>query len=155
MKKVLVVILIATISLGYFFDSKNPHSSFTQYSAAIINTSGSPPGKTGAPGESNCTMCHAGSVNDGSLTSNITYDGTNNEYIPGNTYSMNFSITNGSQKNGFQLVVLDSLQNNDVGTLSVTDLPNTKINANNRTYLNHTSAINPQPWNICCINIRE
>jgi hypothetical protein len=140
MKKTLIAIFIATFTLSYFFEIKNPHGFITQYTAALVNTSGAPSGKTGAPGESNCTMCHAGSVNDGSLTSNITYDGTNNEYIPGNTYSMNFSITNGSQKNGFQLVILDSLQNNDVGTLTATDLLNTQINANNRTYLNHTSA---------------
>ena len=46
------------------------------------------------------------------------------------------------------MVILDSLQNNDVGTIISSDLVNTQINANNRTYLNHTSSGNTlNSWN--------
>ena len=127
--------------------TSNPHQ-FTKKYAAVINSGGSPSGKTGAPGEGNCTSCHSGNVNDGSATSSITFNGNNNQYDLGVTYDFSLSIANGSIKNGFQLVILDSLQNNDVGTIISSDLVNTQINANNRTYLNHTSSGNTlNSWN--------
>ena len=67
-------------------------------------------------------MCHSGSVNDGNGTSSISFSGLNNEYELGVTYDMTLSISNGSSKNGFQLVVLDSAQNNDAGILTASDL---------------------------------
>ena len=115
----------------------------------MVNTSGAPAGKTGAPGEGNCTMCHTGSVNDGSPNSTITYNGNNNEYTPGDTYNMTLSITNGAVKNGFQLVVLDSILEQNAGNINVTDAVNTQlISANNKDYLNHTSSgTNENSWN--------
>ena len=41
--------------------------------------------------------------------STISFSGTNNEYVPGTTYDLNLSLNNGSSKNGFQLVFLDSI----------------------------------------------
>ena len=146
MKKNIVLLMMLT-GFAIFSITSNPHQITKKY-AAVINSGGAPSGKTGAPGEGNCASCHSGNVNDGSATSSITFNGNNNQYDVGITYDFSLSISNGSSKNGFQLVILDSLQNNDVGTLIASDLVNTQINANNRTYLNHTSSGNTQnSWN--------
>ena len=53
------------------------------------NSSGAGAGKTGAPGESNCTACHSGSTQDGANENLLTVlDGGNPvfEYLPGQTY---------------------------------------------------------------------
>ena len=84
-------------------------------------------------------MCHSGNVNDGSTFSSISFSGLNSEYVPGTTYDLTLTLNNGSTKNGFQLVVLDSITNSNSGTLILTDAVNTKITSgNNRDYLNHT-----------------
>ena len=148
-QKTILLLLIAYFIVSIFFDVNNPHELKSTSYAALVNTSGAPAGKTGAPGEGNCTMCHAGSVNDGSTNSSITFSGSNNEYSPGNTYNMTLSITNGAMKNGFQLVVLDSTIEENAGNINVTDIVNTQlISANNRDYLNHTSSgTTENSWN--------
>ena len=76
-------------------------------------------------------------VNSGLSTSTLTSSG-NNEYVPGNTYNLTLDIQNGSAKNGFQIVVLDSISNSNAGNLIVTDANNTKlISGNNRFYITH------------------
>ena len=116
---------------------ENPHISLGKYNASFFYTGGSPAGKTGAPGEGNCTQCHAGMVNSGLSTSTLTSSG-NNEYVPGNTYNLTLDIQNGSAKNGFQIVVLDSISNSNAGNFIVTDANNTKlISGNNRFYITH------------------
>ena len=140
-QKSILLLFIACIIVSMFFDLQPPHELNTANYAALVNTSGAPAGKSGAPGEGNCTMCHAGSVNDGSTSSSITYNGSNSEYTPGDTYNMTLSITNGAVKNGFQLVVIDSIIEENAGNINVTDTVNTQlISANNRDYLNHTSS---------------
>ena len=55
------------------------------------NASGSPTGKTGAPGEQNCTGCHGGTALDGSNENVLTVlNGLNpvTTYIPGQTYTI-------------------------------------------------------------------
>jgi hypothetical protein len=141
MKKIISFSLSLTLFTTWVLTDQNPHQ-FQKY-ASVINSGGASPGKTGAPGESNCTMCHSGSVNDGFGVSSISFSGLNNEYIPGTTYDLSLSLNNGSSKNGFQLVVLDSITESNAGTIMVSDVVNTQISSgNNRTYLNHTSAGN-------------
>ena len=147
MKKYITPIILLVVTGFYFFWPNNPHIQCHKY-ATILNSGGAPSAKTGAPGEGNCTMCHSGSVNDGNGTSSISFSGLNNEYELGVTYDMTLSISNGSSKNGFQLVVLDSAQNDDAGNLISSDMVNTQITSNNRTYLNHTNSGNSQTsWN--------
>lgn len=148
-QKTILLVLIAYFIVSIFIDVNNPHELKNSSYAALVNTSGAPAGKTGAPGEGNCTMCHAGNVNDGSMHSTITYNGNNNEYIPGNIYNITLSITNGAVKNGFQLVVLDSILEQNAGNINLTDAVNTQlISANNKDYLNHTSSgTNENSWN--------
>lgn len=141
MKKIISFTLSLTLFAAWVLTNQNPHQ--IQKHASVINSGGAPTGKTGAPGESNCTMCHSGNVNDGSSVSTISFSGLNNEYIPGVTYDLNLSLNNGSSKNGFQLVILDSITESNAGTITTTDAVNTQISSgNNRTYLNHTSSGN-------------
>ena len=133
MKKYIIPIILIVVTGFYFFKPNNPHFQRLKY-AAILNSGGSPSAKTGAPGEGNCTMCHSGSVNDGNGISSISFSGLNNEYELGVTYDMTLTISNGSSKNGFQLVILDSAQNKDAGNLTASDMVNTQITSNNRTY---------------------
>ena len=147
MKKIIPLLLSFTLLTGWILKDHNPHK--IKKHASLINSGGAPTGKTGAPGESTCTMCHSGNVNDGSTFSSISFSGINSEYVPGTTYDLTLTLNNGSTKNGFQLVVLDSITNSNSGTLILTDAVNTKITSgNNRNYLNHTSAGNSQTsWN--------
>ena len=56
---------------------------------------------------------------------------------------LDFITVYGSSKNGFQLVVLDSITESNAGTILISDIVNTQISSgNNRTYLNHTSTGN-------------
>ena len=106
----------------------------------LLFTGGAPASKTGAPGETTCTSCHAGSTNDGTSTSSISFSGANNEYETGQTYNMSLSISNGSAKNGFQIVALDD-NNSNAGTLVVTDPANTtSVSGSGNTYINQSSS---------------
>ncbi len=122
------------------FHENTPHKLRNKTKAGILYTNGAPTGKTGAPGENNCTQCHSGSVNDGSLFSNLSFSGVN-EYSPGTTYNLTLNIQNGAVKNGFQLVALDSATASNAGTLIVTDAIKTQLsNGSGRTYLNHRNS---------------
>ena len=147
MKKIISFLLTIILLSGWILKDYNPHE--IKNHASILNSGGAPTGKTGAPGESNCTMCHSGNVNDGSTLSSISFSGLDNQYIPGTTYDLTLTLNNGSTKNGFQLVVLDSITNSNSGTLILTDAVNTQIySANSRDYLNHTLSGNTQTsWN--------
>jgi len=139
MKNKILLMVLFLAFLSTFLLEKNPHESIKANHAALIYTTGAPIEKTGAPGESNCTVCHSGNVNDGSNLSSIIFSGSDDFYTAGSTYTMTLTLFNGSPKNGFQLVVLDLLQDNDAGSLIVTDAVNTELIAGtNRTYLNHT-----------------
>ena len=133
--------LFVLIFIGFqlFYDS-NPHKITNKIQAGMLYTNGAPTGKTGAPGENDCTQCHSGSVNDGSLVSNLSFSGVN-EYSPGSTYNLTLNIQNGAAKNGFQLVALDSATASNAGTLIVTDAIKTQLSSGSgRTYLNHRNS---------------
>ncbi len=141
------IIIILVFLIGSLINKGNPHKIMPYNSAAIIYSSGSPSGMTGAPGENNCTQCHAGSINDGSSTSLINFSGTNNEYITGTNYNVTLSIQNGSAKNGFQVVVLDSILDLKSGNLIITDPSNTQLFTGTRDYITHkTSGTSLTSW---------
>ena len=73
-----LLLVLTFIGFQLFHDS-NPHKICNKTQAGMLYTNGSPTGKTGAPGENNCTQCHSGSVNDGSLFSNLSFSGVNGE----------------------------------------------------------------------------
>ncbi|MDX1653277.1 MAG: choice-of-anchor V domain-containing protein [Brumimicrobium sp.] len=108
-----------------------------------LNTSGSPAARTGAPGESNCTSCHSGSVQDGNngINSLILTSG-GNEYLPGQTNEMILTLNNSAAKNGFQLVAINTSEEM-AGAFVITDNTNTQMVSSaflNRLYVTHKAA---------------
>lgn len=106
-------------------------------------TNGAPAGKTGAPGEQNCTGCHSGATQDGSNQNilMVTDGGVPvNSYVPGNTYSISLELASLPNKKGFQSTALTTT-NSMAGNFSAGG--NTSINASgSRKYANHTSTSN-------------
>jgi len=103
---------------------------------------GSPGGYTGSPGDGkDCTHCHGGTATQvtGWITSDIPAEG----YIPGETYTINISVTGAGDK-GFE-VSPQNLQGDLLGTLI--DGPGIHLVAGNTavTQDDATSA-NPATW---------
>lgn len=102
-----------------------------------VNSTGAAAGRTGAPGESTCTQCHGGAVQNGASVIEINFPNNETTFLPDEIYNMTLNFTDGSAKNGFQLTVLDN-SNSKVGTLSNVDNTTSISSANGRQYLNHT-----------------
>lgn len=137
-KSILLMSALSLIFFGFQFSKNNLDMAFMP-----TNSSGAGAGKTGAPGESNCTACHSGSTQDGANENLLTVlDGGNPvfEYLPGQTYEVTLKMASSPNKKGFQSTVLTS-SNDMAGDFSGGS--NTSINnANSREYANHTSASN-------------
>ena len=72
-KSILMITFLSLIFFGFQFSKNNLEMVY-----APSNSGGAGAGKTGAPGESNCTQCHAGSAQDGSNENTLTVmDGSN------------------------------------------------------------------------------
>lgn len=116
----------------------------------FLNTGGAPAGRTGAPGEASCIACHTGSVLDGNAGINVLELSTGGtEYVPDDLNTLQLTFTDASNKNGFQLVVLNDADQM-AGSLSVSDAVNTKSLASaffNRQYISHTAdGVNLTTW---------
>lgn len=104
----------------------------------MANSSGSPGGRTGSPGDNGntCTGCHTGTANtvSGWITTNVPPSG----FVAGQTYTITATGTHsGVVKFGFELTVEDNT-GAKVGTLVITDPSRTKlVNANKA--VTHTS----------------
>ncbi len=97
-------------------------------------SSGPPDGKTGAPGEGNCTDCHSSfPINSGDGM--FTIDAPE-EFQPGETYTITVTLSdNGQQRWGFELTPLS------IGTVTITDAINTlSSTSGGNTYVKQTSA---------------
>jgi len=99
---------------------------------------------SGAPGEVNCSGCHAGTINSGVGTVNYSIGTNSGLYMPGYVYSMIVSI---SQENlnqfGFQTVALRESNDSNAGNFILTDEETTRIidddhNGSDRVYVGHT-----------------
>jgi hypothetical protein len=103
--------------------------------ALAFSYSGGPPnGLTGAPGEGNCTQCHAGNaLNSGN--GSLSIDGPS-FYTPGEVYTITVSLQDAGQSRwGFEFTPLNK------GTLAVTDAATTQSSsAGSNHYIKHTSA---------------
>lgn len=137
-KSILIISFLSLIFFGFQFSKNNKEIAYMP-----SNSGGAGAGKTGAPGESNCTACHSGSTQDGANENLLTVlDGGNPvfQYVPGQTYEVALKMASSPNKKGFQSTVLTN-SNNMAGDFSGGS--NTSINsANSREYANHTSASN-------------
>ena len=145
-KSILIITLLSLTFFGFQFSKNNIEMAYIP-----SNAGGAGAGKTGAPGESNCTACHAGSAQNGSNENTLTVmDGSNpvTAYLPGQTYTVMLAMNSAPNKKGFQSTALTGA-NNMAGDFSGGS--NTQINsANAREYANHTSASNTSSttsWN--------
>lgn len=129
--KNIVLISLAAFSLsfsGYLFPNNEE----------IVFSHNPPGGLTGAPGENNCTQCHAGQAMsaDGFGEVAISGDGT---YTPGEEYLVSVQLNSPGNKNGFQIVVLDD-NGNSVGVWE-TNMSDDIVarTFNGKKYIGHTS----------------
>lgn len=115
--------------------------------ASVLYSSGPPSSMTNAPGESNCTSCHSGSLNPtpGNLA-NLTLTGnyTGGGYIPDSTYTLTLSYSqSGINRFGFQITALRNDNDAPVGTFTAgtgSTKQTASVNGQTREYLNHNSS---------------
>ena len=112
---------------------------FAVIALLLANSSGSPGGKTGSPGDggTTCVQCHTGTANP--VNDWITTDIPMTGYVPGTTYTITLTGTHtGVGKFGFELTAEDN-SNNKVGTFIITDPTQTQLK-NGGNAVTHTSA---------------
>ena len=142
MKKVLLPLLFLTSSLA-IFALRNFNLTSERFVLAPHNSGGAAEGKTGAPGEQNCTACHSGSAQSGANENILTLlDGANpvTEYAPGQQYTVTLAMTSNPTKKGFQATALTSV-NTMAGTFTG-QTGNTNISGTTKKYANHTITSN-------------
>jgi len=142
MKSKFIPISFICLSLG-IFAFRTELTDLKGFHKAPINSGGAGAGRTGAPGESNCTGCHAGTAQDGTNENLLTLsDGTTTvtTYTPGQQYTVSLSMSSNPVKKGFQATALTS-SNIMAGTF-IGQAGNTSINGSTKKYANHTSASN-------------
>jgi hypothetical protein len=113
---------------------------FIAASSSIQGTCDAPivGGHTGAPGESSCLGCHAGTANTGPGT--LQFDLGTTTYVPGQTYTGTVKIAQaGIDKFGFVALALETSGNTTIGSFNLLDIPRTRTYADGpRNYVSHT-----------------
>lgn len=102
-------------------------------------------GRTGSPGEFDCTGCHTSfAVNSGPGSITISSPNlTNWQYVPGQTYQIDVTVAHaGMPLFGFGFEALRTSNNSNGGTLSITNstqtqLKSVSVQGNNRTNVVH------------------
>jgi hypothetical protein len=102
-------------------------------------------GRTGSPGEADCTGCHSSfTVNSGPGSITISSPNlTNWQYVPGQTYQIDVTVAHaGMPLFGFGFEALRTSNNSNGGTLSIsnsaeTQLKSVSVGGNNRTNVVH------------------
>lgn len=150
MKKNYLFVLLLTAASGSlaFMNSGTIAEENAIVKSSHINGSGAPSGRTGAPGESNCTECHSGSVQSGSGINQIAWtEGVTpvTEYTPGTTYNVGVTFSTAAAKNGFQVVALNS-SNAQAGTITIIPGSGTQLlnGAAGKKYVTHNTSGNAQ-----------
>lgn len=136
--------LVAGIMVSMNVEQQGVYQSFNTQTFHQLNSGGASAGNTGAPGENNCTACHAGSTASGAGFNNLEWADGIDVYTPGETYTIQLSMTDASNKNGFQLVALKASDNTQAGSIVVTDDLRTQLlnGAGGKQYLGHRAAGN-------------
>lgn len=147
MKKTYILTTLALASLGFFaFQKAETETSVVQkFTKEHRFSSGGQSGLTGAPGESNCTQCHSGSVLSGSTENSVLIlSGTTpvTSYTPGNTYTVTLQLTSTPPKGGFSATALNG-SNVKAGSLIGAGIGGTQnFSSAGRDYVSHTAASN-------------
>jgi len=118
--------------------------------------SGPDAGHTGAPGESNCTACHFGTVNSGAGSVRVELVGATH-YTPGLRHTLRVTVTqSGASRWGFQLSARLKDTTLAAGQFSLADPLNTRMEtvANGLQYVTHTETgtqagtASPASWTV-------
>ncbi len=153
MKKVFLPLSIIALTFG-MLSFRTTHLSGFQ--AAPQDNNGPAGGKTGAPGEQNCTSCHSGATQSGTnenllvINNDIGFGIT--QYTPGATYTVNLTMASNPAKKGFQVTALNAantMAGNFVAGAN-TQLKTATISGGQRKYATHKSSSNTsatQTWN--------
>lgn len=145
MKKMYILPIAAVVTLGAISFQKSDNFKIEKYFAknGHKSASGSVTGRTGAPGELNCTSCHAGTAQTGDTENSFillnSVPAAVTTYVPGATYTAALTMTSNPAKKGFQATVLDA-SDNMAGTFVAT--ATTAISGTTRKYANHKSTSN-------------
>jgi Leucine-rich repeat (LRR) protein len=143
--KQIILLSLPILSFSVFSFLNEPGKISTYHAdgiESVLSSSNPPAARTGAPGESNCTACHAGSTMSAEGVVSFTLSG-GPEYVPGETYPMTIA-TVGGPKNGFQLTILDE-SNNQAGTLEA-GAGSGITSSGGRQYIRHTSSLGAGSW---------
>lgn len=146
--KIVYIVPLAFATIFVFLGNEKSGKVTAYHELKALNSSGPQGGLTGAPGEGSCVNCHSGGTLDGNAGMNeMSIVGvTGNEYTPGETLTMQIELTDGSPKNGFQLVALNN-DNEMAGSFVITNSGQTQLRQNTvlgRQYVTHTSGGNLQ-----------
>lgn len=145
MKKTYILSLSAVVLFGALSFNRSGDYRIEKFFAKNghkLSGGGSAAGKTGAPGEGNCTSCHLGTVQSGATENVLTVlSGATpvTSYTPGQTYSVTLVMSSQPAKKGFQATALDPT-NAMAGTFAAGT--NTSVNGSIKKYANHTSTSN-------------
>ena len=112
--------------------------------------SGSPGGKTNSPLDGNtCNGCHAGNLNSGPGSFNISSDIPINGYVPGETYTITVQGSHPSyNKYGFELTAENSIEK--IGEFNIINSSQTKLTNNNSVTHKITGTLGSatKSWNV-------
>jgi hypothetical protein len=142
MKNNFIPISFFCLSLG-IFAFRSELTDLKGFHKAPLNSGGVGPGRTGAPGETSCTGCHAGTAQDGANENVLTLlDGSTpvTTYTPGQQYTVTLEMASNPLKKGFQATALTSA--NVMAGSFAGQAGNTSINGMTKKYANHTSTSN-------------
>lgn len=137
---------LAVASVGFLaFQNSADDSVIESYTNSHRFSGGGMAERTGAPGETNCTACHAGSTQNGDTENQVSFlDGTTpvTSYVPGSTYVVSLQMASNPAKKGFSAVALDLTEAN-AGSFTGNGLGGTQdYTQNNRHYVSQTSSSN-------------
>src|SRR5262245_31152607 len=111
MRKFTLIVITSLVFIAITLQYNQVHTNAVQPQSA----------RTGAPGEKTCgddLTCHNTVPNTFGGNVAITYSDAGNIYVPGNTYTVTVTVTDGTQqKFGFEITSLDSA-NEQAGTFA-------------------------------------
>lgn len=141
-KNNLLLFLFFLLGISLISWQKTEPSQRTKFQKSLRHNSGAPTAKTGAPGETNCTVCHLGSVQTGTNENQFLLtnsSGAVTHYLPNETYQIELSMASNPAKKGMQVTVLNS-SNQFVGSFTPATGGVNFTMAGGRSYANHTAA---------------
>lgn len=141
-KQYIFIAALIGISISFAWQSSET-SQIGRVVNHVKNTSGPPAGRTGAPGEGNCTACHSGTVQNGATQNILTLSQSGNPisgYLPGETYDVSITTAVMSAKQGFEVTALNG-GNSAAGTFVAPSNTGTRaFSGNGRNYVSQNTA---------------